>query len=224
MICPHPQCNIAIRFETVTPTEAHVIDAKKKEGFDVAHGFCPECQGLIIVIRTGTYYEHDFDSRTMSEYETEIIYPRPTGRRPIPGEVPESYRLDFDEACSVLLASPKASAALSRRILQHVLRDHLKVRKQTLDKEITEFITRPGIPSQLAGAVDAIRTVGNFAAHPLKYQNTGEIVEVELGEAEWLLDVLESLFDFCFVQPSKLAARTASLNAKLAAAGKPPLK
>ena len=52
------------------------------------------------------------------------------------------------------------------------------------------------LPSSLADNVDAVRQVGNFAAHPIKSTSIGEIVEVEENEAEWLLDVLEELFDF----------------------------
>jgi hypothetical protein len=49
-------------------------------------------------------------------------------------------------------------------------------------------------------------------------------VPVELGEADWLLDVIEGLFDFYFVQPSILASKKAALNKKLTDAGKPPMK
>jgi hypothetical protein len=68
------------------------------------------------------------------------------------------------------------------------------------------------------------RNVGNFAAHPLKDTNTGEIVEVDPGEAEWLLDVNESLFDFVFVQPKRLQAGKIQLNEKLKSIGKPAMK
>jgi len=53
--------------------------------------------------------------------------------------------------------------------------------------------------------------------------NTGAIVDVEPGEAEWTLDVLESLFDFYFVRSAMLAARKVALDKKLAEAGKPPI-
>ena len=76
----------------------------------------------------------------------------------------------------------------------------------------------------MTDAVDAIRNVGNFAAHPLKDTNTGQIVDVEPGEAEWLLEVLEALFDFTFVQPKRLDERKKKLNEKLQALGKPPMK
>ncbi|WP_369407549.1 DUF4145 domain-containing protein [Rhodothermus marinus] len=78
--------------------------------------------------------------------------------------------------------------------------------------------------SQLAANLDAIRQVGNFAAHPTKSTSTGEIVEVEAEEAEWLLDVLEELFQYYYVQPARAKARREALNKKLRDLGKPPLK
>ena len=223
MICPH--CNIGMRFDPSGNSSPYSIEGNgKNKGFDIAHGFCPECHQLIVVIRTGTYYEHEFDNREMMDYTVKVIYPHPSGTRPLEPEVPAPFSVDFDEACRVLPVSAKASAAMSRRILQHILRDRLGIEKRSLDKEIEAFIELPDTPSQLADAVDAIRTIGNFAAHPQKYLNTGEIIDVEPGEAEWLIDVLESLFDFVFVQPVRLAARKEALNAKLKLAGKPVLK
>jgi hypothetical protein len=58
----------------------------------------------------------------------------------------------------------------------------------------------------------------------MKSTNSGEIVEVAPGEAEWNLDVLESLFDFYFVQPALAARRKAELNKKLREAGKSEIK
>ncbi|QEH32906.1 hypothetical protein OJF2_13910 [Aquisphaera giovannonii] len=69
----------------------------------------------------------------------------------------------------------------------------------------------------------AARQVGNLAAHPTREIATGEIMEVEPGEAEWLIEVVELLFDFSFVQPEQLTQRKAALNARLAAAGKNPI-
>ena len=80
----------------------------------------------------------------------------------------------------------------------------------------------PQLPTYIAENVDAIRNIGNFAAHSLKAKATGEILDVEPGEAEWNLDVLDELFDFYYVQPARAKAKRDALNAKLRAAGKPP--
>lgn len=73
-------------------------------------------------------------------------------------------------------------------------------------------------------SLDAVRNIGNFAAHPTKSKSTGEIIDVEPGEAEWNLDVLESLFDYFFVQPALIKKKREELNRKLGDAGKPEMK
>lgn len=153
-----------------------------------------------------------------------LAYPRAANRPPPPSDVPKEFAEDYIEASLVLADSPKASAALSRRCVQHVLREKAGVKPSDLAKEIDQVISSNTIPSHLAEAVDAVRNIGNFAAHPIKSSSTGEVVPVEPGEAEWNLDVLDGLFDFYFVQPAVLKKRREALNAKLAEAGKPPVK
>ena len=152
------------------------------------------------------------------------MYPKAISRAPLSTDVPDEFAKDYTEACLVIADSPKASAALSRRCLQNILRGKAGVKKSDLSKEIEEVLQSKQLPSHLALAIDAVRNIGAFAAHPIKSTNTGEIVDVEPGEAEWLLDVLEGLFDFYFVQPAELARKREALNKKLTDAGKPPMK
>jgi hypothetical protein len=98
------------------------------------------------------------------------------------------------------------------------------VKPGNLADEIQQAIDSGKLPSHLVEAMDAVRNIGNFAAHPMKSQKSAEILDVEPGEAEWNLDVLESMFDFYFVQPRVLKAKRDALNAKLKDAGKPPMK
>lgn len=97
-------------------------------------------------------------------------------------------------------------------------------KKKNLADQIQEVIDSKKLPSYLSGALDAVRNIGNFAAHPMKSESTREIVEVEPREAEWNLDILERLFDFYFVQPEILRKKREKLNQKLKGAGKPPMK
>lgn len=152
------------------------------------------------------------------------LHPKAATPRPLPPEVPDPYAADYREAVAVLEINPKASAALSRRVLQAVLRDVAKVKQADLNSEIDEVLGRGNLPSHLADAIDAVRVVGNFAAHPIKSQSSGAVVDVEPGEAEWLLDVLDGVFDFYFVQPTILNKKRDALSLKLQQAGKPPLK
>ena len=169
---------------------------------------CPECDRYIV-----EYELHRFD--LPEQNIREIVWPKVRSEaRPVPPEVPEKFAEDYIEACLVLEDSPKASAALSRRCLQLLLRDELSVNQGTLYSEIQEVLSRPDIPSHISGTLDHIRTIGNFAAHPNKYKTTGEIVPVEQGEAEWCLELIEELFDFCFVAPSRAKKRQKTIDAK----------
>ena len=152
-----------------------------------------------------------------------LIHPKATNRQPVPAEVPEEFTADYREACLVLADSPKASAALSRRCLQHILQEKSSATTQNnLAKTIEEVIDDPSTPRDVADSLDMVRNIGNFSAHPNKSTNTGEIVPVEPVEAEWCLDVIEMLFDLYFVRPSEIQKRRNSVNEKLEATGKPP--
>jgi hypothetical protein len=151
-----------------------------------------------------------------------LAYPS-SRSRPIAAEVVDPYRQDFLEASKVLADSPKASAALSRRCLQAVLKDKAGTTKKDLNDQIEEVIASQKVPGYISEGLHAVRVIGNFAAHPMKSTATGVIIDVEAGEAEWNLDVLESLFEFYFVQPALDAKRKAELNKKLKEVGKPEL-
>lgn len=226
MRCPH--CGTAAAFEFEGPS-AWLIDRfdQNQGGYESAYGYCPECARLVVLLRHGEVvaYEssHSTTYRVVSASSEEVILPRFTSR-PVETEVPEGLRREFTEASAVLSASARASAALSRRILQRILREHFKISPSSLAREIDVFLSSPGIPSYLAEAVDAVRNVGNLAAHPVKDTQTGEVVDVEPGEAEWLLEAVEALFDFAYVQPQRVAERKHRLNQKLASIGKPPMK
>ena len=152
-----------------------------------------------------------------------LIHPKATNRQPVSGEVPEEFTADYREACLVLADSPKASAALSRRCLQHILQEKSDAKTQNdLAKTIGEVIDDPKTPRDVADSLDMVRNIGNFSAHPNKSTNTGEIVPVEPVEAEWCLDVIEMLFDLYFVRPSEIQRRRDRVDEKLADTGKPP--
>jgi len=178
---------------------------------------CPSCRKLIIVL--GKY-----DKSKLNFVGSFYAYPKAFSRAPISKDVPDNFARDYKEACLVFGDSLKASAALSRRCLQNLLREKAGIKPSNLSQEIDAVLQSKQLPSHLADGVDAVRNIGNFAAHPLKSTSTGEIVDVEPGEAEWLLDLLEGLFDFYFVQPAVLKRKRKALNKKLAEVEKPPMK
>jgi hypothetical protein len=187
---------------------------------------CPACEKMNLFLVNASNYQILGRGNYKLSTIASVIPVRPKGinRPPCPPEVPQSLAEDYIEGCMVLVDSPKASAALSRRCLQNLLRERAGVRPSNLADEIQELIDSKALPSHIIRLIDAVRNIGNFATHPMKSQRTGEILPVEPAEAELNLDVLEALFDFYFVQPTIIDRKRAAINAKLSEAGKPPMK
>jgi len=182
---------------------------------------CPACHQPIVSMLKGVpiYYPSTTTVAAVQDTERWFVYPR-SAVRPVSPEVPTPLAEDYREAAAVLDLSPKASAALSRRCLQNTIRLVVGITRGSLQAEIADLIAAGLVSSSLGGELDAVRNIGNFAAHPLKDTQTGEIIDVEPGEAEWNLDLLDRLFDELIVAPAKSVIRKAALNARLKAAGK----
>jgi Domain of unknown function (DUF4145) len=92
------------------------------------------------------------------------------------------------------------------------LRDAGRVTQGDLYGEIQQVLDSGKLPSYLADNLDYVRVVGNYSAHPQR-DPTG-IVDVEPGEAETNLEVLDGLFDFYYVMPALALAKRTALQAK----------
>ncbi len=220
MKCPH--CLV----EFHDSPEPSLIGDDKDGRWTLIKRLCPACQRLVLELGHQKWRKRA-DGQIVPERDFSVlnlVRPKTSSRAPVPPEVPADFSGDYSEACLVLADSAKASAALSRRCLQHILREKAGVKKSDLADEIQQVVDSGKLPTHLAESLDAIRNIGNFAAHPIKSKSSGELVDVEAGEAEWNLDVLESLFDFYFVQPEIIRKKRAALNLKLGDAGKPPMK
>lgn len=163
---------------------------------------CPSCQQWIIEVT---------DSADANNFPIgwRMIYPVSSSRGPVPPSVPTEIAEDYVEACNVISISPKASAALSRRCLQNILRSHdYKVKQlwQEIDLLLNETDTSKAIPTNLRVTIDAIRHLGNFSAHPTEDVSTLQILNVEDHEAEWCLEILEDMFEHLYVRPAEAAS------------------
>jgi hypothetical protein len=218
MKCPH--CLTAFHDESNSIPLGEDIDSD----WSIIVRACPTCRKSIISL----YQRYDrYIAQGAKQYRRKrefLCYPKATSRAPISKDVPDKYAKDYHEGCLTLSDSPKASAALSRRCLQLLLREEAKVKPGNLADEIQQVLDEGKLSTHILESLDAIRNIGNFAAHPIKSKSSGEIIEVEPGEAEWNLDVLEALFDYFFVQPSILKKKRDALNAKLKEAGRPKMK
>lgn len=219
MICGHCQKPISAEWRTAKIIETELFHTMGKA---LVYIKCPGCGEVIVGIQNGSLKRYDKKLSLEQVYNTAIIYPK-TGLKIPLVYLPHHVGIDYEQAKQILRTSPQAAAVIMRKILQSVLRDSYHIRKYSLEQEIKVFKQLPKIPAYLAEALEAIRFIGNFAAHPSKDTQTGEVISVDEEEAEWLMELLESLLNFTFIQPRKLEKRIAALNKKLKKMGKPSM-
>ena len=164
--------------------------------------FCPSCEKLIIELAVGKFND-GFTSFIEPVTASEIIYPKFPSCSSLSEHIPEKYVELFTESEQVNNISPRASATLSRYLLQMLLHEELNIDKKNLEMEIQALETRANVPSTLIAMLQVMRRVANFGAHPKKSKNSAEIVEIEPGEAEIMLEVIRELFDHVFVKPAQ---------------------
>lgn len=217
MLCPHCGTGINVEWNESVNEYDKTDDLIDRSVHVISCAFCPECGKFLVKHLDGMQSKNPYDHFTEWEWHRinvdEFIYPKfPSGKK-LDKAIPDKYANEYKEAEKVLQVSPKACATLCRRILQNIFHD-IGIQKRDLLQEIDEFSQQNNVPSELIDMLSLLRQVGNFAAHPKKSTHTGEIVEVEKGEAEVLLDVLFELFDFCFVRPQRQRATMELLRTK----------
>ena len=185
----------------------------------VYYSTCPNCNRLVIELHGD---RHPRTPADVGQLVT-LAYPKSIQRNPPPPEVPEEFTKDYLEAALIISDSPKASAALNRRLLQHLLREQASASQRNLFDAIQHVIDEGNVPSHIAESLHTLRELGNFAAHPNKSTNTAEVIEVEHGEAEWCLDVIDALYDHYFVGPAKTQQAKNAVNEKRKEAGLQPI-
>jgi hypothetical protein len=112
MKCPH--CLVGINYEP------QLLNAGTDEDpgltWVIETSECPECHRRILALVLGEcgFYGGGAVSQIITTVSRRYVHPK-SATRPVPIEVPDPIAQDYLEAAEVLAASPKASAALSRR-------------------------------------------------------------------------------------------------------------
>jgi len=171
---------------------------------------CSACRRAIIELVAKRKADH-------VEIGAYMVWPKGAAR-PVAPEVPEPYGRDFKEACTVLADSTNASAAISRRCLQSLLVNEGGAKKGRLADQIDEVVDSKQLRPQLGENLHYVRKVGNLGAHETKNANTGEVVDATEEEAEWLIEVLEGLFEHFFVEPEREKRRREEFDTRIASA------
>lgn len=137
---------------------------------------CPSCDKISVIIH------NPYQNYTIP------IFPKCV-RKNFPDYIPKQIRQDYEEACMIAEISPKASATLSRRCVQGMIRDFWGITKNNLCNEIDEVAKDPTISELQRKALHALRNIGNIGAHPER--DIELIVDVEPNEAKLMISLIE---------------------------------
>lgn len=189
--CPFCKNYFPLTNDTYHDTEAssYLSYNSKNEKNDkvlIAFTVCPKCeQTEVRLLGIG----ENFKGKLVKFYPD-------SDAKIFPDYIPLSIRQDYEEACKILYLSPKASATLSRRCLQGIIRDYWKISKGTLVDEIKAVETKVDPDTQ--DVLHSLRKLGNIGAHPEK--DISLIVDIDPDEAQQLILFLEYLFEEWYIK------------------------
>ena len=129
--------------------------------------------------------------------------------KPLSDFVAAVAKADYEEACLIKDLSPKAAATLCRRALQGMIRDFWSVSKDHLWQELSEI--KGKCDSDIYEAMTSLKAIGNIGAHPERDINL--VVDVEEGEVDSLLSLIQMLDKEWYVSRANRAARLAEVVA-----------
>lgn len=137
----------------------------------------------------------------------------PAKMKVLPEYIPSVIVSDYREACLIAELSPKASATLSRRCLQGMIRDYWSVSRPTLALEIEAI--KDKIDDDAWTAITGLRKIGNIGAHMERDINV--IVDVDPNEARLLIELIETLIEDWYVARHERKLRMIRINSAVAA-------
>jgi hypothetical protein len=197
-------CPFCGRDATLTDKATHTpqsyLELKNADGFRnflASFVVCPnsKCKKFTLTAALFDAYQDGFGEwQTGKRLQRWDLIPGSKAKA-LPSYIPEAIKNDYSEACLILTLSPKASATLSRRCLQGMIRDFFGVSLPTLKSEIDAI--KDKVDPLVWKSIEAVRKVGNIGAHMEKDINV--IVDVEPNEAELLVGLIEFLIKDWYV-------------------------
>lgn len=216
--CPHcaHDVTIAAERESISQHFLNIPNAAGLHRLQTQFIVCPnpECARftLIAELTAGVRTQLGHSINWAEESQGWALVPE-AHAKVFPDYIPAPLLADYREACAIRDLSPKASATLSRRCLQGIIRDFWKVKAGRLVDEIAAI--KEKVDPVTWDAIEAVRNIGNIGAHMEKDINV--IVDVDPTEAGLLIDLVETLLAEWYVQREERAKRMGSLVAAAAA-------
>jgi hypothetical protein len=97
-------------------------------------------------------------------YKGRMVVPCEAPVPPAHIDMPQQCREDYDEARTIVVASPRAAAALLRLAVQKLM-PVLGEKGRNINDDIGALVAK-GLPVQVQQALDVCRVIGNNAVHP----------------------------------------------------------
>jgi uncharacterized protein DUF4145 len=188
---------------------------------------CPNdgCGQILVQAETDTRYTGNNNPQAQDILrDKRLVVPQTSAARTLHPTVPDPFRQDYLEASLILENSPRMSAVLSRRIVGDLLEKYADRTEYNLAKRIDKFIEDKSYPSHVRDNLHHLREIADFGAHTQTDQADGTIIDVDRDEAEWTLDIVDSLFDYFIVGPETDRLRREAFDKKMEAAGRKPIK
>jgi len=199
------ECPYCHHHTTITPPNQYsswrridIQESKKWDHiwFDLFAITCPneECKELFLQValtKANSIYGRREEGVSLQTWN---LLPE-SSAKVLPDYIPEPIKMDYYEACRIKDLSPKASATLSRRCLQWMIRDFYWISKGTLFEEINELEEK--VDPEVWWAIDSMRSIWNIWAHMEKDINY--IIDVDPDEAQSLIELIELLIDEWYI-------------------------
>ena len=221
-VCPHCEHAVTISSSRYS-TDRHTLSIQNSNGRHTLFSrfiVCPnpECERftLTATLNESAHIPNSGERSTKLVKSWDLV--PSSSAKTFPSYIPQPILDDYKESCLIRKLSPKASATLSRRCLQGIIRDYWKVKPGRLVDEIDAIQEK--VDSITWDAISAVRQLGNIGAHMEKDINV--IVEVDPEEAELLIGLVETLLREWYVAREERRVRMAAVVAAAAAKKSPP--
>ena len=204
--CPHCQRHVTIT-NTISGNQTTLYhdNASGRHTLDSTFIVCPnpDCKNFTLEVSLHESSLKPGGGENLGRLVKRWRLMPPSNAKVYPEYIPKPVIDDYTEACLIKDHSPKASATLSRRCLQGIIRDFWGVKPGRLVDEIeaikdkTDHLTWE--------AIDAVRKVGNIGAHMEKDINF--IIDVDPNEAELLINLIETLIEDWYINREERRTR-----------------
>lgn len=226
----------------IQPNTTYQPEDKNKNKYDLLWQFCQNCDEFVGVIRKSDNKSRESASFEQFARVTAAIfgggrggrysvsdrpgvshtlaYPRRHRSHDLPQEVSEPFRSLYERAVAVMADDPGLAAVSLGRLIEALLKQQVPgapqqgtlgalLRHADVQKHLNSL--DPALAGALMNPGTLARNLGGHANFDLQ---TGDLIELDQTEAEYVLCLVDQLLDLSIVRPTKNAVAASTLLQK----------